>query len=712
MKRTQHIATRAWVLFACFALFGLAIVVRMMLVQLNPDYAAGNAMLPQLQTIEPERGRIFSAEGHLLAASVPRFDLHWDPTVINTEAERTEFLTELPGLAAACANEFGKRTAAEWRDFLLDAHQAGNSRYVAIARNIEWDRRQAVEDFPWISDRNRNRSGFMFTEKPRRDKPFSPLANRTIGLHRPEGNSVGIEAAFDTALSGKSGERWMRRIHGNYWIPATDDFVREPEPGLDVRTAIDLRTQDVASDALQAQLDHHKAQWGCAVVLEVATGNVVALANLERDAETGRCTESYNHALGTAVEPGSSFKLASVMAMLESGRISPLDTIDTGDGAFHPARGCPKMTDTSHPQGGYGPLRLEEVFERSSNVGTALAIQQVFGASPQDWLTALADIGITSKMGVSLAGEGQPKIHASTSERDWSACSLTSMSIGYEVAMTPLQTAAFYNAIAADGRLIRPRFADALLESGEVVTELPTVVIQDRIASRPTITALQSMMELVCAPGGHGTAETVFRDRPYRVAGKTGTARASRPGGGYDGHRGSFVGYFPAQNPAYTIAVVIQRPTENGYYGGVVAAPVFRAISDHLFGTQPEMSQNMGVQLAQQPRLPVTMNGEWSTIQSLYADLGVPFLLDTSGASQSLSHVAAKTNERTVTLTARYIPESSVPDVRGMSLRDALQLLERKGMSVDISGRGTVRRQSIAPGTAHRNGQTILLELS
>ena len=370
------------------------------------------------------------------------------------------------------------------------------------------------------------------------------------------------------------------------------------------------------------------------------------------------------------------------------------------------------MTDTSHPQGGYGPLRLEEVFERSSNVGTALAIQQVFGASPQDWLTSLADIGITSKMGVSLAGEGQPKIHASTSERDWSACSLTSMSIGYEVAMTPLQTAAFYNAIAADGRLIRPRFADALLESGEVVTELPTVVIQDRIASRPTITALQSRRELVCAPGGHGTAETVFRDRPYRVAGKTGTARASRPGGGYDGHRGSFVGYFPAQNPAYTIAVVIQRPTENGYYGGVVAAPVFRAISDHLFGTQPEMSQNMGVQLAQQPRLPVTMNGEWSTIQSLYADLGVPFLLDTSGASQSLSHVAAKTNEHTVTLTARNIPESGVPDVRGMSLRDALQLLERKGMSVDISGRGTVRRQSIAPGTAHRNGQTILLELS
>jgi len=286
------------------------------------------------------------------------------------------------------------------------------------------------------------------------------------------------------------------------------------------------------------------------------------------------------------------------------------------------------------------------------------------------------------------------------------------MSIGYEVTMTPLQTAAFYNAIAADGRLIRPRFADALLESGEVVSELPTVILQERIASRTTISALQSMMKMVCAPEGHGTAEDVFRDRPYRVAGKTGTARASKPGGGYEGHRGSFVGYFPAERPAYTIAVVVQRPAQHGYYGGVVAAPVFRAIADHLYGTHPELSQDNGTQLADAPRLPVTMNGEWNTIQALYADFDIPFLLDTTGASEWPSHVAAKTNERTVTLTARNIPESAVPDVRGMSLRDALKLLERRGIRVDINGKGTVRRQSIAPGTAHRNGQTILLELS
>ncbi len=713
MKRTEHMATRAWVLFACFALFGAGIVTRVLLVQLDPQYEAGNAMLPQLRTIEPERGRILSAEGHLLAASVPRFDLHWDPTVIDTKTEQTEFLTALPALAEACQRQFGKRNTAGWRDFLLDAHKTGKSRYVSIARNIEWDRRATVESFPWIEGKGQNRSGFMFTERPRRDKPFSPLANRTIGLHRPSGQSVGIEAAYDSALSGQAGERWMRRIHGNYWIPATDDFLNAPEPGLDVRTTLDLRTQDVASDALRAQLQKHEAEWGCAVVMEVKTGNVVAIANLTRDPKNGTLAESYNHALGSAVEPGSTFKLASLMAMLETGRITPYDTLNTGNGVYKPAKGCSPMKDTSHPQGGYGPLRLEEVFERSSNVGTAMAVQQVFAEDPQVWLDALADIGIGTKLGVELAGEGQPQCHNSTNERSWSACSLTSMSIGYEVAMTPLQTAAFYNAIAADGRLIRPRFADALLDGNNVVTELPTVILKDRIASRTTLSALQGMMELVCAPGGHGTAEDVFRHRPYQVAGKTGTARASIPGGGYVGHRGSFVGYFPAKKPAFTIAVVIQRPSKAGYYGGVVAAPVFRAVADHLYGTRPKLAGDGGGALASTPRLPVSMNGHFATLQTLYTELEVPFLVDTTGhGDQNITHVAAKTENRHVTLTARQVAEDTIPDVRGMSLRDALQLLERRGLQVDIQGKGTVRRQSVAPGTAPIDGQTILLELS
>ena len=712
MNRTEHIASRAWIVFVCFALFGVAIVARILLVQLDPQYEAGNAMLPQLRTIEPERGRILSAEGHLLAASVPRFDLHWDPTVIDTEKEKVEFLAELPALSDACHREFGKRDAEGWRDFLLGEHRSGKNRYVTIARNIEWDRRQTVQEFPWIAGKGQNRSGFMFTEKPRRDKPFSPLANRTIGLHRPNGHSVGIEAAYDSTLSGMAGERWMRRIHGNYWIPATDDFLRSPEPGLDVRTTLDLRTQDVATDALRVQLDKHEAEWGCAVVMEVATGNVVAIANLTRDPQTGQCAEYYNHALATSVEPGSTFKLVSLMAMLETGRIAPGDTLDTGNGIVTSARGC-VMKDTNHDEGGHGPLRLEEVFERSSNVGTALAVRRVFGQDPQAWLNALADIGIGRKLGVELAGEGQPQCHGSIGERTWSACSLTSMSIGYEVAMTPLQTATFYNAIAADGRLIRPRFADALLDGSKVVKELPSVVLKDRIASRTTISALRNMMERVCEPGGHGTAEDAFRDRPYRVAGKTGTARANNNGGGYEGHRGSFVGYFPADRPAFTIAVVVHRPSRAGYYGGVVAAPVFRTVADHLYGTRPELAGKSGGALAGTARLPVSMNGNLATLQALYTELEVPFLLDTTGQGvQDLTHVAANTGERHVNLTARAIPEDAVPDVRGMSLRDAIQLLERQGLRVDIQGRGTVRRQSLTPGTEPRIGQTILLELS
>ena len=712
MKNAPNIATRAWVTFSVFALVGGAIVLRIAQIQLDPDHEQVSAMLPQIRTIEPERGRILSADGHLLAASVPRFDVHWDPTVIDTDDEKQEFLAQLPALANALAAEFGQRSPDGWRQFLVTAHRKGDSRYVPIARNIAWDRRQTVEVFPWIGDRSRNSSGFMFSERPRRDKPFSPLANRTIGLHRPEGQSVGIEAAFNEALSGKAGDRLMRRIHGNYWIPATDDFIHAPEPGLDVRTTIDLRTQDVATDALRHQLDHHEAEWGCAVVLEVATGNVVAISNLVRDPETGRCEESYNHAIGTAVEPGSTFKLASMMALLESGKMGIKDTLDTGDGAFRPARGCSEMTDTSHPDGGYGPLELDGVFERSSNVGTALAVQQVFADNPQAWLDALAAIGLGQPLGIALAGEGQPFLHASIKEPSWSACSLTSMSIGYEVSMTPLQTAAFYNTIAADGRLIRPRFADALMEGSEVVTTLPTEVIRERVASRPTIAAMRDMMKRVCAPGGHGTAEDVFRDRPYLVAGKTGTARASVPGGGYRGHRASFAGFFPADRPAYTIAVVVQRPGRHGYYGGVVAAPVFRAIADHLHGTRPDLIAPEEGLLADQPRLPVSMNGSTATLIDLYTALGMPFTMDTTGHGITPSHVSASTGEALVSLEPRAVRDGEVPDVRGMSLRDALQLLEPRGLRVSIAGRGTVRRQSIAPGTAPRSGQTILLELS
>ena len=712
MKRTQHIATRAWVLFALFAVFGVAILLRIILIQLDPSHEDISAMLPQVRTIEPERGRILSADGHLLAASVPRFDLHWDPTVIDTDEEKALFLTTLPELADALAREFGKRSVQGWRNFLVDAHRSGNSRYVPIARNIAWDRRQAVESFPWIGDQSRNRSGFMFSEKPRRDKPFSPLANRTIGLHRPEGNSVGIEAAYNEALSGKEGQRLMRRIHGNYWIPATDDFIQAPEPGRDVRTTIDLRTQDVATDALRAKLDEHKAEWGCAVVMEVATGNVVAIANLVRDEETGVCSESYNHAIGTAIEPGSTFKLASAMVLLESGKMTAQDTLETENGIFQPARGCTKMKDTSYPDGGYGPLRLEEVFERSSNVGTAKAVQRVFGDDPQAWLDALRDIGLGQPLGIALAGEGKPNQHATTKESTWSACSLTSMSIGYEVTMTPLQTAAFYNTIAADGRLIRPRFADALLDGDEVAETLPTQVIAQRVASRPTIAALKSMMERVCEPGGHGTAEDIFRDRPYRVAGKTGTARASVPGGGYKGHRASFAGFFPAEKPAYTIAVVVQRPTEKGYYGGVVAAPVFRAIADHLHGTRPDLIEMEEGLLTEAPRLPVSMNGSTATLTSLYDALGMPYVIDTTGMAEIPEFAAAKTEDHIVTLSARQVTEAHIPDVRGMSLRDAVRLLETRGLQVSINGRGTVRRQSIAPGTPPRQGQTILLELS
>ncbi len=706
-------SSRAWLIFAIGTFFGVLILGQLMWIQIDPSdrwNAQQGRHLPQPRTIEPIRGQILSADGHLLATSVPQYALHWDPSVVASD----DLAAEIDGLCAALGSTFPTKSASDYKRLLSEAMRTQSSRYVPVVGRMTYAQKKRVENFPFIGSYSRNKSGFIFTEKPRRSQPFAPLASRTIGIFRANAeHRVGIESAYDSALAGQPGIQLQRRIHGGLWIPASDDFMVEPISGLDVVTTIDLRTQDVATESLRNQIQKNKAEWGCAVVLEVASGDVVAIANFSRNPETGHCIEDYNHAVGKAVEPGSTFKLASMLALLERGSAHPTDTLETGDGSFKPSRGCGKMEDSSHDEGGYGDLQLEEVFERSSNVGTAMAVSAAFGDNPQRWLDALHNLGIGQKLGISIAGEGTPAIHRKVGDGRWSGCSLTSMSIGYEVEMTPLQTAAFYNAIAADGRLIRPRFVQALASGGETVQTFDTHVIKERIASRGSLAAVKKMMTAVCAPGGHGTASEIFENRAYSVAGKTGTARAAGPGG-YRGHRASFAGFFPADNPKYTIVVVVNRP-EGDYYGSSVAAPVFRKIADHLFSTQPELRYGGDApQLARVPQLPTSMDGDAAALKTVYAGLGMAWSDDASSSDDGSSEaawVSVKTETDRVALNSRQIDDATVIDVRGMSLRDAVALLEGQGLRVKVSGRGTVRQQSIRGGDPLRRGVTIELEL-
>jgi cell division protein FtsI (penicillin-binding protein 3) len=502
----------------------------------------------------------------------------------------------------------------------------------------------------------------------------------------------------------------QRRVAGGQWMPVSDDYIVEPVAGYDVISSIDMHLQDVANSALKRQLQAHDAAWGTVILMEVATGKIRAMANLTRSMEAtddapSAYRETFNHAIGTAVEPGSTFKLATLLTALETGGVQPSDEIDTGNGVvtFYGKR----MSDSNADQGGHGVLTTEQIFEVSSNVGTALTIKGAFGENQQAFLDGLQALGVHEPTGIRLAGESEPQVYTEVGEGRWSGLSLTQMSIGYEVTQTPLQTLNLYNAIANDGRLMRPQLVERLESNGTVIRTIEPEVVKERICSPATLAACQRMMERVADPEGEGTAQFIFAKSPYRVAGKTGTARIAGPNG-YDGrYRASFAGYFPAEAPRYSCIVVIADTRSGVYYGSSIAGPVFRELANKVYATDPTFHTSSEGLLTDAHHLPGAKDGARQELVDLYTAFGLPF--EGEGVSD---WVTVTTGDSTATLAARTIQPAHVPDVRGMGLRDALYLLENAGLRVQTKGSGTVRRQSIAPGTAIDRASSITIELS
>lgn len=701
---------RSWILFTLMLLIGMGIFGRIIYIQ-SYEYERwqneGQSFSEQIRSIKPSRGQIFSSNGSVLATSVPVYELRWDTQVDRFNAE--EFSETLNELAAGCAQIIGTYNATEYKDRLRKARQNG-ARYHLVGRNLSYLQMKELAALPFIN-KGRLASGFMFVKEDKRLKPFGSLAARTIGIHRDE-NLVGMEASWNDALHGIEGKQLQTRASGGVWIPASDSYIIEPQNGYDVISSIDMHLQDVAARALEKQLIEHNAAWGTVVLMEVETGRIRAISNLTRQGDgTGlngkdpEYYETFNHAIGNAVEPGSTFKLATLMAAMEAG-LKPETIIETGNGiaVFH---GKP-MRDSNHEQGGHGDLTVEEVFEVSSNVGTAKSILSTFGENQQAFLDALHNIGVTEPTGINLPGEVQPSIYREVGEGRWSKLSLTQMSIGYEVTQTPLQTLALINAVANGGKMMRPQLVEALSNQGKVVQEFAPEILRHSICSPATLATCQHMMERVADPKGEGTANMIFRKSPYRVAGKTGTAWIAGPNG-YDGrYRASFAGYFPADNPRYSCIVVIADTRSGIYYGSSIAGPVFRELADKVYATDPSLHPTSSGQFASSTHLPGAKDGAKIDLLTLYDQWEVPFV-ETEATGD---WVRANTGPDTVAIQALPIPTAAVPDVRGMGLRDALYLLENAGLRVTTDGIGTVRRQSITPGTALRNTRTIHLELS
>lgn len=700
---------RFWMIFVLFCFISLGIFARILVIQFvehNHWVNKGAEYSESVKTIEPSRGQILAKDGSLLAISVPVYNLSWDSQCEAIDWDSYNVNKE--ELCAELSKILGK--TPEHYSNLLEKASLAESRYQLFGRNIPYTKYKDLKNIPFIH-RGRYKSGFVFERNEVRNKPFEPLAGRTIGIDR-DSHRVGIELAWNKELGGVEGKQLQHRISGGDWLPVTDDFISEPQQGLDVVTTIDMHLQDVATSSLMRQLKKHDAGWGIVVLMEVETGYVRAISNLTRsEGSNGDVyySESYNHALGSAVEPGSTFKLASLMTCLESGKIELTDSIDTGNGIveFHNR----KMRDSNWDKGGHGKISLEQVFSMSSNVGSALAVKQCFSLEPQKFLDGLQKIGSNQPLNVNLVGEGKPKVYSTVGEGAWSGISLTQMAIGYEVTQTPLQTLALYSAVANNGKLMRPVFVTQTQRKGEVIEEFGPELINDRICSAKTLKACKKMMTSACVPGGEGTAANIFKNSPYTVAGKTGTCKIAHNGSYEDGrYRASFTGYFPAEDPKFSCIVVVSDTKSGSYYGSTIAAPVFRDLADLIYATDPGFHEILEEPLLadNNRHLPTANNGERSEVVYLYETLGIPYN-DNSGESD---WVRVSTSPDTVDLTKREIVDQTMPNVKGMGLKDALYLLENAGIRVYYEGTGVVKSQSVNPGTPFSQASTIKLILS
>lgn len=657
----------------------------------------------QTRKIQANRGNILAEDGSLLATSLPFFDVAFDPN--SSGMRESDFKLYVDSLAHCLATYIDPSyTPGGYRDYLVAARKEGKQ-FIPIKKNVSFSEMQKIKKFP-LFELGQYQGGLIATPKYRRERPFGMLANRTIGYVRENSKPIGLEGYYDQELAGEDGEQPMIRVEEDVWIPMTDLAKIEPKRGHDIVTTLDVDIQDLTEAALFRAMTLHEAAYGVAIVMEVETGAIRGIANLGRTKD-GDLWETYNHAVGSATEPGSTFKLATMLALLESGRVDLTDSVDLEKGKtqFYDE----EMVDATYHQ--LEMTTVQRAFEISSNVGMAKLAQQHFGDKEKadEFIDYLKQFNLHHKTGVEVEGEATPYIKEAYSQEDnWSGITLPWMAHGYELRLTPLQLLAFYNAIANNGKQMKPYLVSEIQEFGTTLDRFPPTVLKRSIASRESIQKAKLLLEGVVE---RGTAEK-YKTNRYRFAGKTGTAQLNyRKVGSRNqvgGYQASFVGYFPAEKPKYSCIVVINNPRKGGFYGGEVALPVFREIADKIFATKIELLEPVNgvppVALNTQT-LPNNNVGDREQIMQLLSVLNLPYK---NYSDYPIAVLDAKSD--TLNLLKRKIPRDKVPNVVGMGLRDALFILENMGLQVKVEGNGKVARQSIIPGTSIR-GQTITLRL-
>ncbi|MCE5345495.1 MAG: transpeptidase family protein [Bacteroidales bacterium] len=702
MAVRDEIVWRSGIVYFVIALLAAALLIRILILQyvqrgkwleMSEKYVFKTAEMPAT------RGDILACDGRLLASSVPYYTIYMDTRSSGMRAGT--WANGINGLSAGLARLLGERSADGWKSVITQARKRGD-RYFLIQRKVDYETLRKLKELP-IFKEGQYRGGLVYQAENRRILPNSDLAARTIGyLNIGDGNEVGIEGAFDKDLGGKNGVVVKQRLTGGDWIMVENANSVASHDGNDVISTLDVDMQDVASTALLNQLRKYNADHGCAVLMEVETGDIKAMANLELGND-GDYHETYNYAVGESTEPGSTFKLPALMAALEDGVIDTSDMVDTGTGSV---KFFDKVIKDTKEEG-YGKITVKEVFEKSSNVGTSKIIYEHYKNNPKDFVNRLYAMRLNEKLGIQLKGEGTPLIRY-PGDKLWSGVTLPMMSHGYEVQMTPLQILTFYNAVANDGKMMRPRFVTGILRNGTIIKHYEPDVIINAIASHSTIRKAKKMMEGVVE---HGTAVNL-KNPNYRIAGKTGTAQIAKDKLGYRhdrtiSYQASFVGYFPAENPLYSCIVVVNSPSNGVYYGNIVAGSVFKEISDKVYATTFFRDYKAENKEDKTVNAPDAGNGYRADINEVLRNMEVRYKRTSRN-----DWVATRESGDTIKLAGVKLQSGLVPDVRGMSLRDAIYLLENSGLRVRYSGKGKVLRQSPEHGARYNENTVVSLEMN
>lgn len=664
----KNILNRLYFIAGCMFIFGIAVMVKLANIQFvqGDEYRAkASERIVKDFVIPANRGNVYSVNGNLLATSIPKYDIRFDALTPTSSI----FEENLKTLCDSLAKFPGRKTSSQYQRLIRKA-RANKNRYLLLAKNLGYLEYMRMRTFPMLK-LSPFKGGLIVEQKTKREHPMGGIAQRTIGYERidEEGNVTrpGLDGAFGVKyLRGTDGKHAKQQIGKNQWKPIVDYNKIEPKDGLDVYTTIDVNIQDIAHHALLKQLEYYEAEHGCVVVMEVETGEIRAISNLGRT-EKGTYYERLNYAVGESHEPGSTFKVMALMAALEDKVVDTATIVDTKKGVKTFYRR--KIYDSHH--GGYGEISVAKALEVSSNIGLATIIDENYADNPERFLKYIDKWSLNKTLNLPIIGEGKPVI-PKPGDKLWSKNALPSMAYGYNLRLTPLQTLTFYNAIANNGVMVKPRFLKSVREFEDVVEAFDKEVIKSKICSDKTLGEIQEILKNVVE---RGTGKRLYSPH-FSMAGKTGTAQTEYWMEDWKENKryvSSFAGYFPVENPKYSCIVVIHKPsTQKGYYGADVSGPVFKSIAQKIFTDTPLIDE----------------------IESL-----------------EVQHASVKNQFESYYNTAQTY-RTIMPNVVGLPAMDAIALLENMGLKVSFKGSGVVKKQSVAKGQKVKKNQNVVLEIS